>query len=393
MQKILVLGADGYCGWATTLYLSKFGYRVVAVDNYVRRQHWDHYKLTHYKEDIPGQGNKPLYEVKPAHERLQVWQKRSGKDVPFLHVDLSDFHAVMTMISEQRPDAIVHFAEQRSAPFSFLSPQHALETIQNNTFSTYNLLEAIARVNPDIHLIKLGTMGEYGYTPHKDIIPEGEIDFPKRPNSPYHMTKCMDSIALEMMRRIYKLRVTDLHQGVVYGIQTDETGLDRELFNRFDYDGIWGTVINRFCIQVLLGQPLSVYGAGGQSRGIISIKDAIQCVEISIRNPPEPGEMEVRNQITEIMTVNQMAAAVVKAAEKLGIKAAVDHVYNPRLENENHDLKVSFGKFVTLGLKGNLLSDTLLNTELRFLSEFKSHIDADLLNNQHLGNWRKKGVA
>jgi UDP-sulfoquinovose synthase len=393
MQKILVLGADGYCGWATTLYLSKLGYNVVAVDNYVRRQHWDQYKLVRYSDAVPNQHNKPLYDVKPAHERLQAWQQVTGKHVPFLNVDLTDFHAVMNMMSDQRPDAIVHFAEQRSAPFSFLSPHHALETIQNNTFSTYNLLEAIARVNPNIHLIKLGTMGEYGYTPHKDIIPEGEIDFPKRPNSPYHMTKCMDSIALEMMRRIYKLRVTDLHQGIVYGIQTDETSMDRALYNRFDYDGIWGTVLNRFCVQVLIGQPLSVYGAGGQSRGIISIKDAIQCVEISIRNPPEPGMMEVRNQLTEIMTVNQMAEAVTKAAEKLDIKVAVDHVYNPRLENENHDLKVGFGKFVTLGLKGNLLSDTLINTELRFLSEFRSEINADLLNNQHLGEWRKKAAS
>jgi UDP-sulfoquinovose synthase len=387
-MKVLVLGADGYCGWATTLFLSARSYQVTACDNYVRRDCWDKYRLRSYSTVVAGE-NTPLFPVAPAEERLKTWRSVSGNTVPFVRAELENFDEVYDLITHTNPDAIVHFAEQRSAPFSNLSPQHALETMKNNTFSTYNILEAIARINPAIHLVKLGTMGEYGYTPHKDVIIEGDIDFPKRPASPYHMTKCMDSIALEMMGRIYKLRVTDLHQGVVYGVATAETTKHRNLYNRFDYDGVWGTVVNRFCMQALCGVPLTVYGAGGQSRGFISIEDAIRCVEISLRNPAESGVMVVRNQITEIKTISEVAALVQETATKLGINVSVKHTYNPRIENENHALKVSFGKFQTLGLTPHGMHETLVGTELTFLSQFSAGVDSTLLSNQGIADWRK----
>lgn len=387
-MNVLVLGADGYCGWATTLFLSMRGYTVTACDNYVRRDYWDKYRLRGYLTAIAGE-NTPLYPVAPVEERLKTWRGISGHEVPFIRAELDNFDEVSDLIKKTRPDAIVHFAEQRSAPFSNLSPQHALETVKNNTFSTYNLLEAIARINPAIHLVKLGTMGEYGYTPCKDVIVEGDIDFPKRPASPYHMTKCMDSIALEMMARIYKLCVTDLHQGVVYGVATAETTMHRDLFNRFDYDGVWGTIVNRFCMQALCGVPLTVYGAGGQSRGFISIEDAIRCVELSIRNPAEPGVMVVRNQITEIKPIGEVAALVQEAAKTFGITASIESTYNPRIENENHALNVSFGKFQTLGLTPHTMRETLVGTELNVLSRFSEDVDKTILLNQGIADWRK----
>lgn len=387
-MNVLVLGADGYCGWATTLFLSARGYQVMACDNYVRRDCWDKYRLRGYPTMVAGE-NRPLYPVPAAEERLQTWRGISGYHVPFIRAELENFDEVYELITRTNPDAIVHFAEQRSAPFSSLSPHHALETVKNNTFTTYNLLEAIARINPAIHLVKLGTMGEYGYTPHRDVIIEGDIDFPKRPASPYHMTKCMDSIALEMMGRIYKLCVTDLHQGVVYGVATAETTLHRDLYNRFDYDGVWGTIVNRFCMQALCDVPLTVYGAGGQSRGFISIEDAIRCVEISLRHPAEPGVMVVRNQITEISTIGEVAALVQEAATRLGMTVSIEHTYNPRIENEHHALKVSFGKFQTLGLTPHGMRETLVGTELTFLSRFAAHVDRTLLLNQGIADWRK----
>lgn len=387
-MNVLVLGADGYCGWATTLFLSARGYQVTACDNYVRRDCWDKYRLRGYPTVDAGE-NVPLYPVATAEERLKSWRDISGSHVPFIRAELENFDEVYDLITKTSPDAIVHFAEQRSAPFSNLSPQHVLETLRNNTFSTYNLLEAIARINPAIHLVKLGTMGEYGYTPHKDVIIEGDIDFPKRPASPYHMTKCMDSIALEMMGRIYKLRVTDLHQGIVYGVATAETTRHRDLFNRFDYDGVWGTIVNRFCMQALCGVPLTVYGAGGQSRGFISIEDAIRCVEISLRNPAEPGGMVVRNQITEIKTISEVAVLVQEAATRLGITVSIENTYNPRIENESHALKVSFGTFQTLGLTPHGMRETLVGTELTFLSRFATSVDRTLLLNQGIADWRK----
>lgn len=390
-QRVLVLGADGYCGWSAALHLSARGFELVASDNYVRRDVWDKYRLQDFALEVDGE-NAPLYPVKPAHERLATWAQVTGKTIQFVRTDLVDYPQVEALIDSVRPDAVVHFAEQRSAPFSNLSPQHALETLKNNTFSTYNLLEAISRVDPSIHLVKLGTMGEYGYTPQENFIEEGSIDFPKRPASPYHMTKCMDSIALEMMRRIYKLRVTDLHQGVVYGIRTDETAIHPDLYNRFDYDGVWGTVINRFCAQALAGEPLSIYGAGGQSRGIISIQDSVRCIELALLNPPEPGEMAVRNQITEIRTVQEIAGEVMSACQALGLQAEAKSCYNPRLENEGHDLKVRFGGFVKLGLKPRTLQQTLVDSDLPFLIPFKDQVRRELLSNQTLADWRKRSA-
>ena len=387
-QRVLVLGADGYCGWATTLYLSARGFDVLASDNYVRRDTWDAYRLRGYPTPVEP-GNAPLYPVRTAQERLVTWEGITGRRVPFIDCELEKYEDVAAMLKAVRPDAVVHFAEQRSAPFSNLSPHHALETIKNNTFTTYNLLEAISRIDPLIHLVKLGTMGEYGYTHHASFIEEGSIDFPKRPASPYHMTKCMDSIALEMMRRLYTLRVTDLHQGVVYGVRTNETALHPDLNNRFDYDGVWGTVINRFCAQVLVGMPMTIYGAGGQSRGIISLQDAARCIELALEHPAVPGEMVVRNQVTEILSVRAIAGHVAAAAARVGLIADTRHCYNPRLENENHGLKVRFGGLAALGLVAHSLEETLAESDLPSLAPFTHQIRRDLLTNQQVADWRK----
>src|ERR1700690_1438277 len=289
-MNILVLGGDGYCGWATALYLSAKGHEVSIVDNFLRRQ-WDH-EL----------GAQTLTPIQPLNDRVRAWQELTGKTIPVLVGDVTDYDLLASAMESSQPHAVVHFAEQRSAPYSMIDRKHAVSTQVNNVVGTLNLLFAIRELRPDCHLVKLGTMGEYG-TPNIDI-EEGYITiehngrkdllpFPKQPPSFYHLSKVHDSHNIMFTCRIWGLRATDLNQGVVYGTLTDEVELDETLINRFDYDEVFGTVLNRFCVQAAIGTPLTVYGKGGQTRGFLDIRGTGRCVEIACLNPPTPGDFAV----------------------------------------------------------------------------------------------------
>ena len=311
-MKIGVLGGDGYCGWATALYLSSKGHQVSIVDNFARRQ-WD--------EEL---GVQTLTPIRPLTERLRVWKQRTGQSIDLFTGDITEYDFLCSTIRAMRPDAVVHFAEQRSAPYSMIDCEHAVFTQMNNVAGTLNLLFALREYCPDCHLVKLGTMGEYG-TPNIDI-EEGYITiehngrkdllpFPKQPGSFYHLSKVHDSHNILFACRIWGLRATDLNQGVVYGTMTDEVAADPALINRFDYDEIFGTVLNRFCAQAAVGHPLTVYGKGGQTRGYLDIRDTVRCIEIACLNPARPGECRVFNQFTEQFSVLEIAHLVQAAAK------------------------------------------------------------------------------
>src|ERR1700730_16393064 len=303
-MKIAVLGGDGYCGWATALYLSQKGHAAVIVDNFLRRQ-WDH-EL----------GAQTLTPIRALSDRLRIWQKITGKTIELFVGDVADYDFLESTIKAFEPDAIVHFAEQRSAPYSMIDRKHAIFTQVNNVVGTMNVLFAIRELRPQCHLIKLGTMGEYG-TPNIDI-EEGYITiehngrkdvlpYPKQPGSFYHLSKVHDSHNIMFCCKIWGIRATDLNQGVVYGVETDETALDSRLATRFDYDQIYGTALNRFCVQAAVGHPLTVHGRGGQTRGYINLRDTIKCIELAIMSPAEPGEYRVFNQITEQFSLLDLA--------------------------------------------------------------------------------------
>ncbi len=303
-MKILVLGGDGYLGWPTALHLSHAGHDVAVADNFARRQ---------YDHEL---GVESLVPIETLATRVCAWRELTGKEIKPYIGDLTDADFTYHMISDYHPDAVVHFAEQRAAPYSMIDRKHAVYTQHNNVIGNLNLLYAIAETDRDIHLVKLGTMGEYG-TPNIDI-EEGWLEvehkgrkdrvlFPKRPGSFYHLSKVHDSHNIEFACRIWGLRATDLNQGVVYGQQTPQTAADDRLATRFDYDAVFGTVLNRFCIQAVLGQPLTVYGKGGQTRGIIDIRDTVRCVQLACENPAGRGEFRVFNQITEWMSVADIA--------------------------------------------------------------------------------------
>src|SRR4051812_42116117 len=305
--RVLVLGGDGYLGWPTALHLSDRGHDTAVLDNFARRG---------YDREL---GVQSLVPIQDLEARVAAWEEVSGKRVPAYVGDLLDADFVYRVLREFEPDAIVHFAEQRAAPYSMIDREHAVYTQTNNVVGTLNLLYAIAETNPDIHLIKLGTMGEYG-TPNIDI-EEGWLEvthhgrtdrmlYPKRPGSFYHLSKVHDSHNIEFTCRVWGLRATDLNQGVVYGQQTDETARDERLATRFDYDAVFGTVLNRFVILAALGQPLTVYGDGGQTRGLIDIRDTAQCIRLAAENPAEQGEFRVLNQMTEAMSVLDIAKLV-----------------------------------------------------------------------------------
>ncbi len=350
-MKIAVLGGDGYCGWATALYLSKKGHTVAIIDNFIRRQ-WDH-EL----------GAQTLTPIRPLSDRLRVWKDLTGKTIESFVGDVTDYEFLAATMKEFEPEAIVHFAEQRSAPYSMIDRKHAVGTQVNNVVGTLNVLFAIREINPDCHLVKLGTMGEYG-TPNIDI-EEGYIEiehngrkdvlpFPKQPGSFYHLSKVHDSHNMMFACKIWKLRATDLNQGVVYGTVTDETSLDEALINRFDYDEVFGTVLNRFCIQAAVGHPLTVYGKGGQTRGFLDIRDTVRCVEIACLQPANPGECRVFNQFTEQFSVLELAQMVQDASKTLGLKAQIDHLPDPRVEAESHYYNAKHSKLVDLGLEAPL---------------------------------------
>ncbi len=375
-MKIAVLGGDGYCGWATALYLSQKGHAVAVIDNFVRRQ-WD-YEL----------GVQTLTPIRPLPERLRTWKELTGNTIESFVGDVTDYEFLASVMRDFAPDAVVHFAEQRSAPYSMIDRKHAVSTQVNNVVGTLNLLFAIREFNPACHLVKLGTMGEYG-TPNIDI-EEGYLTiehngrkdvlpFPKQPGSFYHLSKVHDSHNIMFACRIWGLRATDLNQGVVYGTTTGETALDEALINRFDYDEVFGTVLNRFCVQAAIGHPLTVYGKGGQTRGFLDIRDTVRCIEIACLQPAAPGECRVFNQFTEQFSVLDIARHVQTAAAKLGLAVEIDHLPDPRVEAEQHYYNAKHSRLIDMGLKPHLLSDSLLDSLMNIALQYRDRIDTTIL--------------
>jgi len=365
-MKILVLGADGYLGWPTAMHFSAQGHQVIALDNFAKRQ-WE-----------LEEGIEPLIPVPPLHRRIRTWEKITGKKIHLRIGDLCNHRFIYNVLSEEKPDAIVHYAEQPSAPYSMQSRTTAAYTQSNNIIGTLNLMFAMHKYCPQAHLIKLGTMGEYG-TPNIDI-EEGWITiehngrsdtvlYPKRPGSFYHLSKVADSQNLEFGCRIWKLRCTDLNQGVVYGIHTEQTVLDSDLRTSFHYDEVFGTVLNRFIVQAVAGYPLSVYGRGGQTRGFLNIVDTIKCVDLAAKHPAEAGEFRVYNQFTEQFSVLQLAEKVQIVAKNLNYNVEINKLPNPRIELEEHYYNAKHKKLEDLGLKPTYLSDLILE---KIFTEIKS---------------------
>lgn len=368
-MRIIVLGGDGYLGWPTALHLSECGHEVAIADNFVRRQ---------YDHEL---GVQSLVPIEPLTVRVRAWHELTGKQLATYVGDLCDADFTYRIIREFRPDAVVHFAEQRAAPYSMIDRKHAVYTQTNNVVGTLNLLYAIAETDPSIHLIKLGTMGEYG-TPNIDIeegwlevTHKGRTDrvlYPKRPSSFYHLSKVHDSHNIEFACRIWGLPATDLNQGIVYGQQTDETVRDDRLATRFDYDAVFGTVLNRFIVLAALGQPLTVYGEGGQTRGLIDIRDTVECIRLAAEHPAKPGEYRVFNQMTESMSVRDLAKLV---ADLHPNAVEVEYLDNPRVEAEAHYYKVTHSGLVELGLTPHLLSETLLTSLYAVADRYKHRAD------------------
>jgi UDP-sulfoquinovose synthase len=371
-MKVLVIGGDGYCGWATALHLANKGYEVGVLDSLVRR-HWDN-EL----------GVATLTPIASIQERIYKWQAVSGQKIDLFIGDITNYEFLQKTFRCFEPDALVHFGEQRSAPFSMIDREHAVLTQVNNVVGTLNLLYAIKEYNPDCHLVKLGTMGEYG-TPNIDI-EEGYITiehngrkdtlpYPKQPGSFYHLSKVHDSHNIQFACRTWGLRATDLNQGVVYGVLTEETGTDELLINRLDYDGVFGTALNRFCIQAAIGHPLTVYGTGGQTRSFLDIRDTVRCIELAIANPAEAGKMRVFNQFTELFSINDLAFMVQKAGQTLGLKVEIQNIDNPRVELEEHYFNAKNTNLLDLGLQPHFLSDALIDSLLNFAVKYRDRID------------------
>ena len=372
-MRIAVLGGDGYCGWATALYLSRKGHSVAIIDNFARRQ-WDH--------ELSAQTLTP---IRPLQERLSVWRQLTGEVIESFVGDITEYDVVTSMVKSFEPEAIVHFAEQRSAPYSMIDRKHALFTQIGNVTGTLNVLYAIQELVPDCHLVKLGTMGEYG-TPNIDI-EEGYIEiehngrkdvlpFPKQPGSFYHLSKVHDSHNIAFACKIWGIRATDLNQGVVYGTVTDEVMMDEALVNRFDYDEVFGTVLNRFCAQAALGYPLTVYGKGGQTRGFLDIRDTVRCIEIACLNPAKPGEFRVFNQFTEQFNILELAKLVQESGKDLGLTVEIEHLPDPRVELEAHYYNAKHSKLIELGLEPHSLSESLVDSLINIAIRYKDRIDA-----------------
>ena len=372
-MRILVLGADGYLGWPTALHLSEAGHEVGVLDNFARRD---------YDREL---GVESLVPFESFETRIQAWLEVSGKTLTPYVGDLTDAEFTTDAVRDFRPDAIVHFAEQRAAPYSMIDQAHAVYTQTNNVVGTLNLLYAIATVDPSIHLVKLGTMGEYG-TPNIDI-EEGWLEithngrtdrmlYPKKPGSFYHLSKVHDSHNIEFACRVWGLRATDLNQGIVYGQQTDQTTRDPRLATRFDYDAVFGTVLNRFVIQAVLGRPLTVYGGGSQTRGMIEIRDTVECIRLACENPAGVGEFRVFNQMTESLRIDELAKTV---AEAYPGDVEIENLDNPRVEQEEHYYHVVHSGLPDLGLKPHLLSNTLIESLFPIVAAHRDRVALEAL--------------
>ena len=360
-MKVLVLGGDGFCGWPTSLHLSDIGHEVTIVDNLSRR-------FIDIELEVES-----LTPIRPIGERIRVWNELTGKNINFVNLDLAqEYDRLVDLLDVVRPDAVVHFGEQRAAPYSMRTPAAKRYTVDNNVRGTHNLLCAIVSLGLDIAVVHLGTMGVYGYGWSGSApIPEGyltvkvptpdgdlsrEILHPANPGSVYHLTKTLDQLLFAFYAANDNVRITDLHQGIVWGTQTPQTALDERLINRFDYDGDYGTVLNRFLMQAAIGHPLTVHGTGGQTRAFIHIRDTVRCIEIALNNPPEKGDKpSVFNQVAETYRVRDLAELISKLTD---VKIA--NLPNPRREAPENDLVVSNNRFLSLGLNPTLLSEGLL---------------------------------
>jgi UDP-sulfoquinovose synthase len=373
-MRILILGGDGYLGWPTAMHFSMLGDEVTVIDNFAKRQ-WE-----------LEEGIEPLLPVPTLHKRVKRWKEVTGKTIKMKVGDLCNHRFVYKLLEEVKPDAIVHYAEQPSAPYSMQDRHTAVYTQTNNVVGTLNLLFAMRRYCPNVHLVKLGTMGEYG-TPNIDI-EEGYITithngrtdtlpFPKQPGSFYHLSKVHDSHNISFACRIWGLAATDLNQGVVYGINTAETELDADMRTSFHYDHVFGTVLNRFLVQAAVGMPLTVYGKGGQTRGFLNIRDTLQCVELAVRNPAKSGEFRVFNQFTERFSVMDLAQKVVDAGRRAGLAVQITHVQNPRIEMESHYYNAKHAKLTELGLKSHLLTDQVVDEMLAVICGNSSRVNQD----------------
>ncbi len=374
-MKIAILGGDGFVGWPTTLHLSAQGHEVHVVDNLSRR--WIDTEL----------GVQSLTPMDSIQERCRIWRETSGRTIHFHLLDLAEeYERLKAWLAQERPDAIVHLAEQRAAPYSMKTDRHKVYTVRNNTNGTHNLLAAMVETGIDAHLVHLGTMGVYGYSSVGAPIPEGYLDvsietptgpkeqeilYPTRPGSVYHMTKSLDQILFQFYAQNDGLRITDLHQGIVWGTHTTETRLHEQLVNRFDYDGDYGTVLNRFLIQAAIGYPLTVHGTGGQTRAFIHIQDSVRCIELALGDAPKAGDrVRIFNQMTETHRVRDLAEMVAKLTE-----AHVAYLPNPRKEAAENELVVKNEQFLELGLEPTTLAEGLLEEVVEVARRFAHRID------------------
>ena len=389
MSHVLILGGDGYLGWPTAMYFSDKGHEVTVVDNYFRR--------IACKELDTGM----LYPVPTLIERAKIWHEKTGKEIKVVIGDLADAEVLRGLFNgnidykwclnhkvSEIPETIIHFAEQPSAPYSLINYKNADITLANNIRVTNNLMWALRDYSRDTHLIKIGTMGEYG-TPNIDI-EEGWIEiehngrkdkflYPRQANSIYHTSKIMDTDLLWFGVRIWNLRVTDLMQGPVYGIETEETKIDERLRTIFNYDEVFGTIINRFITQAVVGYPLTVYGKGGQTRGYLNIKDTLQCLHKSALSPAKVGELRIFNQIVETFSVNQLAEKISQVGIKRNHKVEIKHIQNPRKESEDHYYNPLFQGLVDIGVKPHYLTDETINNIFKIVEHFKKNIRKDVI--------------
>jgi UDP-sulfoquinovose synthase len=375
-MRILILGGDGYLGWPQAMYLSHKGHEVAVFDSFMRR-----------KADLEF-GFDSLTPIQPLYTRVAAWKEVTDKTIEMFIGDTMDYDILSRVFKEFQPEAVVHFAEQRTAPYSMIDREHANFTMINNVVGTMNVLYAIKDFAPECHLVKLGTMGEYGtpnidieegfleieYKGRKDVLP-----YPKQPGSFYHLTKVHDSHNILFCCKVWGIRSTDLNQGVVYGVETAETKLDERLWTRFDYDQLYGTALNRFCSQAAVGYPMTVHGKGGQTRGYLNIRDTVRCIELALLNPPDRGEYRVFNQFTERFSVMELAHLVAEAGRTLGLDPQIQSLPNPRVEAEEHYYNATHTKLLDLGLEPHFLSETILESLMKIAMEQTDWVDKRLI--------------